>query len=63
MSSNMKSDLRKRLLKEAYQRVQHLDLSEEEWMYKYFDELIDIILRECIDIKPEAAKRKFGVVS
>lgn len=59
----MKSNLRKRLVKEAYQRVQHLDLPEEEWMYSYLDELIDIILRECVDIKPEAVKRKFGVVS
>lgn len=63
MGATLKSDLRKRLLKEAYQRVHHLDVSEEEWMYKYFDELIDIILRECIDVKPEAIKRKFGVKS
>lgn len=59
----LKSNLRKRLVKEAYERVQHLDLPEEEWMYSYLDELIDIILRECVDIKPEAVKRKFGVVS
>lgn len=59
----MKSELRKRLIKEAFERVKDLDLHEEEWMYAYFDSLIDIILRECIDVKPEAIKRKFGVKS
>lgn len=57
----MKSELRKRLVKEAFEKVKDLDLSEEDWMYKYLDCLIDIILRECIDIKPEAIKRKFGI--
>ena len=57
----LKSNLRKRLIKEAYHRVQHLELDEAEWMYAYLDELIDLILHECIDNKAEAVKRKFGV--
>lgn len=57
----MKTNLRRRLVKQAYENVKDVDLDETEWMFAYLDELIDLVLNECIDVKTEAIKRKFGV--